>query len=78
MSAGFNFPGKLHEQHEKQCCGGEMVQDTLVCCGGETTGQTYTQRDGMSCCGQKYVRDVQSLCCTSDTGHIKVEKQYRV
>ena len=52
-----------------------MVQDTLVCCGGEATGQTYTQRDGMSCCGQKYVREDQSLCCTSDTGHIKVEKQ---
>ena len=64
--------GKLHEQHEKQCCGGEMVSEDLVCCGGQTDGHTYTHKPGMSCCGQKYVGDDMSLCCVSDTGHIKV------
>ena len=68
--------GKLYERHEKQCCGGEMVSDSLVCCGGQTDGHTYTQKPHMSCCGQKYVRDDQSLCCISDTGHIMVSSSF--
>ena len=68
--------GKLYERHEKQCCGGEMVSDSLVCCGGQTDGHTYTQKPHMSCCGQKYVRGDQSLCCISDTGHIMVSSYF--
>ena len=60
------------ERHGKQCCGGEMVSDTMVCCGEGTYGQAFTWKANMSCCGQTFVRDDQSLCCTSDTRHIKV------
>ena len=68
----FAPPGKLMERHGKQCCGGEMVSDTMVCCGEGAYGQAYTWKANMSCCGQTFVRDDQSLCCTSDTRHIKV------
>ena len=64
--------GHLLERHEKQCCGGEMVPDSMVCCGGDMHGQTYTGRANMSCCGHTYTSDDKSLCCTSDTGHVKV------
>ena len=64
--------GKLFERHEKQCCGGEVVDNTMMCCGGEVNGHSYTKRADMSCCGPQYIANNTTLCCTSDTGHIKV------
>ncbi|XP_053408878.1 usherin-like [Mercenaria mercenaria] len=64
--------GQLYERYEKQCCGKEVVSDTMMCCGGEVNGHAYAKRNGMSCCGQQYISEDTTLCCASDTGHIKV------
>ncbi|KAH3846702.1 hypothetical protein DPMN_089004 [Dreissena polymorpha] len=66
--------GQLHERLNKTCCGGAMVADTMQCCGDVTGGQAYSRVDKYSCCGQQYVPQDASLCCSSDTGHVKVHK----
>lgn len=44
----------------------------MMCCGGAAEGHAYEAREGMACCGLQYIQDDTSLCCMSDTGHIKV------
>ncbi|XP_029354432.1 usherin [Echeneis naucrates] len=53
----------LHDGYGVQCCGGRLVEDTLVCCGDAETGEVYTQTAGFVCCGQQYMNSSTSLCC---------------
>ncbi|KAL5008917.1 hypothetical protein ScPMuIL_014498, partial [Solemya velum] len=64
--------GMLHDGYGTQCCGEEVVADTLICCGGPDDGMSYTRMALYQCCGSDYVDSRSSLCCVSDTGHTKV------
>ncbi|TMS13118.1 Usherin [Larimichthys crocea] len=58
--------GSLHDGYGVQCCGGRIVDDTLVCCGDAERGEVYTYASGFICCGQEYINSSTSLCCVGN------------
>lgn len=38
--------GSLHDGYGVQCCGGQIVDDTLVCCGDAERGEVHTYTPG--------------------------------
>lgn len=38
--------GSLHDGYGVQCCGGRIVDDTLVCCGDAEMGEVHTYVPG--------------------------------
>ncbi|XP_068431767.1 usherin [Clinocottus analis] len=61
--------GSLHDDYGVQCCGGHIVDDTLVCCGDAESGEVHTCTPGFVCCGQEYINSSTSLCCVSNDGY---------
>uniref|UniRef100_A0A4W6FW95 Usherin n=1 Tax=Lates calcarifer TaxID=8187 RepID=A0A4W6FW95_LATCA len=59
----------LHDGYGVQCCGGRMVDDTLVCCGDAERGEVHTYTPGFICCDQDYINSSTSLCCVGKDGH---------
>ncbi|XP_039982949.1 usherin [Xiphias gladius] len=59
----------LHDGYEVQCCGGRIVDDTLVCCGDAERGEVHTYTPGFVCCGQAYINSSTSLCCMGKDGY---------
>ncbi|XP_015250616.1 PREDICTED: usherin-like [Cyprinodon variegatus] len=56
--------GKLHDGYGLQCCGGLIVDDTLVCC----KDAVHIYKPGFICCGEEYVNSSTSLCCVDNDG----------
>ncbi|KAG3258086.1 usherin, transcript variant X1 [Ictidomys tridecemlineatus] len=63
--------GRLHDGHDQQCCGGQIVSKDLKCCGGEVEGMVYSPLPGMFCCGQDYVNMSDTICCSASSGESK-------
>nr|XP_046239587.1 usherin [Scatophagus argus] len=61
--------GSLHDGYGVQCCGGRIVDDTLVCCGDAERGEVHTYAPGFICCGQEYMNSSTSLCCVGNDGY---------
>ncbi|XP_070762485.1 usherin [Enoplosus armatus] len=61
--------GSLHDGYGLQCCGGQIVDDTLVCCGDAERGEVHTYVPGFVCCGQEYINSSTSLCCVGNDGY---------
>uniref|UniRef100_A0A3P8RYW1 Usherin n=1 Tax=Amphiprion percula TaxID=161767 RepID=A0A3P8RYW1_AMPPE len=61
--------GSLHDGYGVQCCGGRIVDDTLVCCGDAERGEVHKYTPGFVCCGQEYINSSTSLCCVSKDGY---------
>ncbi|XP_078016774.1 usherin [Epinephelus lanceolatus] len=61
--------GSLHDGYGVQCCGGRIVDDTLVCCGDAERGEVHTFTAGFICCGQEYINSSTSLCCMDYDGY---------
>ncbi|KAM9408306.1 LOW QUALITY PROTEIN: usherin [Pholidichthys leucotaenia] len=61
--------GSLHDGFGVQCCGGQIVDKTLVCCGDAEMGEVYKYTPGFICCGQEYINSSTSLCCTGHDGY---------
>ncbi|TWW67416.1 Usherin Usher syndrome type IIa protein [Takifugu flavidus] len=60
--------GTLHDGFGVHCCGGRLVEDTLVCCSDADGGEVHTYVPGFICCGQDYINSSTSLCCVSHDG----------
>ncbi|KAM7406312.1 hypothetical protein PAMP_000697 [Pampus punctatissimus] len=60
--------GSLHDGYGVQCCGGRVVDDTLVCCGDAERGEVHTYTQGFVCCGPDYIKSSTSLCCVGSDG----------
>ncbi|TDH17235.1 hypothetical protein EPR50_G00006290 [Perca flavescens] len=58
--------GSLHDGYGVQCCGGRIVDDTLVCCGDAERGEVHSYTPGFVCCGQEYINSSTSLCCVGN------------
>ncbi|XP_059204973.1 usherin [Centropristis striata] len=61
--------GSLHDGYGVRCCGGRIVDDTLVCCGDAERGEVHTFTPGLVCCGQEYINSSTSLCCVGNDGY---------
>ncbi|XP_070688414.1 usherin [Pempheris klunzingeri] len=61
--------GSLHDGYGVQCCGGRIVDNTLVCCGDAERGEVHTYVPGFICCGQEYINSSTSLCCVGIDGY---------
>ncbi|KAM9366692.1 usherin [Symphorus nematophorus] len=61
--------GSLHDGYGVQCCGAQLVDDTLVCCGDTERGEVHTYVPGFICCGQEYINSSASLCCVGIDGY---------
>uniref|UniRef100_A0A3B4TAI5 Usherin n=1 Tax=Seriola dumerili TaxID=41447 RepID=A0A3B4TAI5_SERDU len=61
--------GSLRDGYGVQCCGGWIVDDTLVCCGDAERGEVYIYTPGFACCGQEYINSSTSLCCVGKDGY---------
>ncbi|XP_047436500.1 usherin [Mugil cephalus] len=61
--------GSLHDGYGLQCCGGRIVDDTLVCCGDAERGEVHKYTPGFVCCGEEYINSSASLCCVSHEGY---------
>ncbi|KAM4602923.1 usherin [Polymixia lowei] len=61
--------GALHDGYGAQCCGGQVIDHSLVCCGDAERGRMYTPTPGFVCCGQDYVNSSTSLCCVGHDEH---------
>ncbi|KAG7237869.1 hypothetical protein INR49_031763 [Caranx melampygus] len=55
--------GSLHDGYGVQCCGGWIVDDSLVCCGDAERGEVHAYTPGFVCCGQEYINSSTTLCC---------------
>ncbi|XP_030271338.1 usherin [Sparus aurata] len=64
--------GSLHDGYGVQCCGGQIVDDTLVCCGDAERGEVHTYTPGFICCGQEHINSSTSLCCVGNDGYPSV------
>ncbi|KAM6942982.1 usherin [Xenentodon cancila] len=64
--------GSLHDGYGVQCCGGRIVDDTLVCCGDAERGEVHKYTPGFVCCGQEYINSSASLCCVESDGHATI------
>ncbi|XP_053172998.1 usherin [Scomber japonicus] len=60
--------GSLHDGYGVQCCGGQVVDDTLVCCGDTERTEVHTYIPGFVCCGPEYINSSTSLCCVGSDG----------
>ncbi|AWP01780.1 putative usherin-like [Scophthalmus maximus] len=58
----------LRDGYGVQCCGGRIVDDTLVCCGDAERGEVHTYTPGFVCCGQEHINSSISLCCVDKDG----------
>ncbi|XP_060145902.1 usherin [Globicephala melas] len=63
--------GRLHDGHDQQCCGGQIVSKDFECCGGEEQGVVYSRLPGMFCCGQDYMNMSDTTCCSASSGESK-------
>ncbi|XP_051795531.1 usherin [Acanthochromis polyacanthus] len=61
--------GSLHDGYGVQCCGGRIVDDTLVCCGDVERGEVHKYTPDFVCCGLEYINSSTSLCCVSNDGY---------
>ncbi|XP_075319241.1 usherin [Odontesthes bonariensis] len=61
--------GSLYDGYGVQCCGGRIVDDTLVCCGDAERGEVRKYTPGFVCCGQEYINSSTSLCCVDKEGY---------
>ncbi|XP_029281914.1 LOW QUALITY PROTEIN: usherin [Cottoperca gobio] len=61
--------GSLHDGYGVRCCGGRIVDDTLVCCGDFERGEVHSYTPGFVCCGQEYINSSTSLCCVGNDGY---------
>uniref|UniRef100_A0A3Q4AAY9 Uncharacterized protein n=1 Tax=Mola mola TaxID=94237 RepID=A0A3Q4AAY9_MOLML len=61
--------GSLHDGYGVQCCGGRIVEITMVCCGDANRGEVHTYIPGFVCCGQEYINSSTSLCCVGIEGN---------
>ncbi|XP_069030560.1 usherin [Embiotoca jacksoni] len=61
--------GSLHDGYGVQCCGGRIVNDTLVCCSDAERGEVHKYTPGFVCCGQEYINSSTSLCCVDNEGY---------
>lgn len=64
--------GKLESRFGKQCCGGEIVNDTRTCCGNSTAGLAYQPDASRMCCGSEYIETATSVCCMTQEAKYKV------
>ncbi|KAI4829884.1 hypothetical protein KUCAC02_001544, partial [Chaenocephalus aceratus] len=61
--------GSLHDGYGVRCCGGQIVDDTLVCCDDAQRGEVHIYTPGFICCGQEYINSSTSLCCVGKYGN---------
>uniref|UniRef100_A0A3P9BUF9 Usherin n=1 Tax=Maylandia zebra TaxID=106582 RepID=A0A3P9BUF9_9CICH len=61
--------GTLHDGYGVQCCGGQIVDKTLVCCGDAERGAVHKYAPGFICCGHEYVSSSTTLCCVGNEGY---------
>ncbi|XP_060897032.1 usherin [Labrus mixtus] len=61
--------GSLHDGYKVQCCGGRVVDETLVCCGDSERGEVHSYLPGFICCGLNYINSSTSLCCVGNDGY---------
>ncbi|XP_010791101.1 usherin [Notothenia coriiceps] len=61
--------GSLHDGYGVRCCGGQIVDDTLVCCDDAQRGEVHIYTPGFICCGQEYINSSTSLCCVGKDGN---------
>uniref|UniRef100_A0A672FK37 Usher syndrome 2A (autosomal recessive, mild) n=1 Tax=Salarias fasciatus TaxID=181472 RepID=A0A672FK37_SALFA len=61
--------GSLHDGFGVKCCGGRIVDDSLVCCGDAESGEVHNYTPGFVCCGQEYINSSTTLCCMGHEEH---------
>ncbi|XP_055085949.1 usherin [Periophthalmus magnuspinnatus] len=64
--------GTLHDGYGLQCCGGRVVDHSLVCCGDHKTAEVHTYIQNFVCCGREYINSSTSLCCVDNDGFPKI------
>ncbi|CAL9701681.1 unnamed protein product [Knipowitschia caucasica] len=62
----------LHDGYGLQCCGGRVVDHSLVCCGNHVEGEVHAYIQNFVCCGHEYINSSSSLCCVNNDGSAKV------
>ncbi|XP_072320975.1 usherin [Eucyclogobius newberryi] len=64
--------GTLRDGYGLQCCGGRVVDHSLVCCGDHEEGEVHTYIQNFVCCGHEYINSSTSLCCVDNDGYPKI------
>ena len=55
--------GELYDAYGSQCCGQELVAESLICCGNVSLGSAHPYNASNVCCGMNYVPDAITTCC---------------
>ncbi|XP_038072643.1 usherin-like isoform X1 [Patiria miniata] len=67
-----SFDGTFQDGFNSQCCGSSVIGSDQVCCQENDLTMSFNPEPNKVCCGIEYVDPDVTLCCSSETGIVKV------